>query len=241
MSPKTSGSTNAVLPDRSSELDREYDGREDSDFFYIDGFTEHRPPHLNDENFPCTRPNSSTTQPRRCLLIKNVHRINHGAVLATADGDADYTFMQYASSSSNTDTTLKRGDPFVSRPDLGYYVNHNYIGHDISQPLTTAAVAALDYTNQTQSFDGNVYGWLPRVGRAEQVDPVDYWSTTRLMTKAPKSRSSMATRLSWCVVPSAHEHYDAEMLRDVGRWSDIPADPVTAKARSIRDEDVSEA
>ncbi|KAI1659811.1 hypothetical protein F4813DRAFT_387302 [Daldinia decipiens] len=242
MSPKKSGSTNAVFADRSSEPDRECDGGEASDYFYIDNFTEYRPPHLNDGNFPCTRPKGSATQPRRCLLIKNMHRINNNTEHVMTDGDANYTFMKYASSSSNTDTTLKHGDPFVSRPELGYYINRSYIGNDDSaQPLTMAAIAALDYTNQTQSFDGNIYGWLPRVGRAEQVDPVDYWSTTHFMAKAPKSRTSMATSMSWCVVPSAHEHYDAEMLRDVGRWSDIPADPDTAKARSIRDEDVSEA
>ncbi|OTB18523.1 hypothetical protein K445DRAFT_20077 [Daldinia sp. EC12] len=235
MSSKNSGFNNIVLADRFSEPDRECDGREDHDNFYHDNYTEYRPPHLNDKNFSCAQPNGLATQPRR------YHAIGDSTEHAMTDNEENYTFVQYASSSANTDATLKRGDPFVPRPQLAYYINRNYTGHDSAQPLTTAAIAALDYTNHTQSFDSNVYGWLPRVGRAEQPDPADYWSTSHLMTKAPKSRSSMATSMSWCVVPSAQDHYDAEMLRDVGGWSDIPADPTTAMASNIRDEDVFEA
>ncbi|KAI8957967.1 hypothetical protein F5Y11DRAFT_61398 [Daldinia sp. FL1419] len=249
MAPKRPASNKAALVNRSSDSDRECDSGEGHEYFYIGTFTEYRPPHLNDGNFSCTQPTGSSTQPRRYL------RINNGEVYAGENtghvvigSDANYTFMQYAPSSANTDSTLKRGDPFVPRPDLSYYINRNYIGgssdgdgDDNTQPLTTAAVAALDYANQTQSFDGNVYGWLPRVGRAEQADPMDYWSTTHLMAKAPGSRSSATTSMSWCVVPSSHEPCDVEALRDVGRWSDVPTDPATVMARNIRDEDVSDA
>ncbi|KAI1808276.1 hypothetical protein F4811DRAFT_289381 [Daldinia bambusicola] len=240
MSP-TSSSHNSAVADSISKPDRDCVGKEGYDHFYIDKFTEERPPHLNNKNFSCTQPAGSATQPRRCPMINKDHGAGDNTERVSTDSDENYTFIHYAPSSSNTNETLKCGDPFVYRLDLDYYKNHNYAVANSAQPLTMAAVAALDYTNHTQSFDGNVYGWPPRAGRAGQADPADYWSTSHLMTKAPESRSSMATSMSWCVVPSAQEHDDAAMLRDIGGWSDIPADPRTAMARSIRDEDVFEA
>ncbi|KAI1469913.1 uncharacterized protein F4812DRAFT_306587 [Daldinia caldariorum] len=238
---RTSSSHNTALAESISEPDWDCVGREGYDYFYIDKFTEERPPHLNNKNFSSTQPVGSATQPRRCPMIKKDRGAGDSTEHVSTDSVENYTFVQYAPSSANTNETLKRGDPFGYRPDLDYYKNRNYAAADSAQPLTVAAVAALDYTNHAQSFDGNIYGWMPRVGRVGQADPADYWSTSHLITKAPKSRSSMATNMSWCVVPSAQEHHDAEMLRDVGGWSDIPADPRTAMARSIRDEDMLEA
>ncbi|KAI0385921.1 hypothetical protein F5Y04DRAFT_160026 [Hypomontagnella monticulosa] len=198
---------------------------------YADNYSEDRPPHLNNRNFSSTQPAGSSTQPRQFASMQNA--INQGHVTYGTGGN--YT---YAASLSNTDSTLRAGDPFTRRPDLGYVLNHDYNAANAQPALTMEAVAALNYHNETELYDGNISTWCRGVGRTGDIS-IDQanWSTSPFMPNGPRSQSSMASSFSWGVVHPNAETHTAEMVRDAGGWSDIPANPTTTFT-SIRDEDL---
>ncbi|KAI1399655.1 hypothetical protein F4819DRAFT_409471 [Hypoxylon fuscum] len=213
------------------------EGGEHHDYFYFNNFTAARPPHLNGENFSSAQPGGSNTQPRRPPSVQDIKH-NLGQVTRD-DTEADYyTAKNYPSSSRsvNTSSTLKGNDASIQRPHLSYYLDRNY--HDeTASPLTTQAIAALDDSNNTQVHHGNVNSWLPGAGPNFHADAAHDWSTGRLVSKSG-SHTSIATSLSMVVVSSAPDYYTSDIIRDVGRWSDVPADPYTTQARQILDEDM---
>ncbi|KAI1372733.1 hypothetical protein F4677DRAFT_246869 [Hypoxylon crocopeplum] len=241
---KQSNSDHPVLVDLTSESDWEHvDGNNDDYFhndhyFYTDNYTARRPPHLNNRNFSSTQPTGSNTQPRVFEMPQDLN-LEH----VTNDMVAH---RSYARSSTNTESTLKDGDPFVKRPYLQYYVNRNYSYEDgTPQPtaqLTEQAIAAHDHSNEVSPYDGNVYKWLPGTGHNFHTNAANDWSTGNLMPTGPRSHISLATSMSWTVLPTAQDQFTSGIICGAGGWqSDIPADPKTTWARSIRDEDIHDA
>ncbi|KAI6085439.1 hypothetical protein F4821DRAFT_149887 [Hypoxylon rubiginosum] len=214
------------LNDRCSEQDQESLGD-----YYTGNYTSDRPPHLNDDNFSSTQPGGSAYEPRR--LPSTQQSELHG-LHVTAYAGTQYT-------SSNTNSTVKGGDPFAHRPHLGYYVQHDY--SNLAAPsLTTQAVAALDYSNETQPSYGNVNGWLPGAGFSFTANLADNNSSVEYLPVSSSSgrHSSVATNQSWTVVPAASDPM-AESINGIGEWqTDIAADPKTFLARTIPDEDTQD-
>ncbi|KAI1143301.1 hypothetical protein F5Y05DRAFT_148736 [Hypoxylon sp. FL0543] len=235
MSPEQFVPDNDVLTDRASEDDRNYAEGQSQDHY--DGIhTEHRPPHLNDENFSSTQLTGSHTEPRPLTNGE----IPHGAMLdsmhVTNDTDGNFSFEQNVPPTVRTDNTMRAAGPFVPRPDLAYYIYGDYQWQNgPGQPLRSQAIAALDH-NQMQSYDGNLYNWQPpQRGFNSHEDLYSNWSTSHLTPADPMSQGP--TTDSWVFPPNPEEH-PADLFRNVGGWDEIPADHNTTWASQIPDEDV---
>ncbi|KAI1775618.1 hypothetical protein F4818DRAFT_383627 [Hypoxylon cercidicola] len=198
--------------------------------YYTDNYTSDRPPHLNDDNFPSTQPGGYGYQPRR---PPSVHPSELNLV---TDPDTDYTVP--SSGSANTDGTVREGDVFARRAYIGHYVSYDYHNPVVPPPLTTDTIAALDHSNETQPYNGDIYNWLPGAGYSVPNDTTNNWSTQA--NSSYNSHSSVATNRSWTMVPTAHDP-QAENINGIGGWqADITADPETILARIIPDEDTED-
>ncbi|KAI1761840.1 hypothetical protein GGR53DRAFT_451573 [Hypoxylon sp. FL1150] len=218
--------------------------------YYADNYTSDRPPHLNDDNFSSTQPGGSASQPRRAPSVHVPIDVGMGS-----------NVQHYPSSfrSANTNSTMKAGDPltqqstnttgavagggpFEQRAYLAYYLSRNY-DTSAAPSLTTQAVAALDHSNETGPYNGNIHGWLPGAGYNVAADPAgNNWSVEYLPMAGSSGRhSSVATNHSWTMVPSHHHDPRAENIYGVGEWqTDVAADPKTILARCITDEDTQD-
>ncbi|KAI2623608.1 hypothetical protein GGS26DRAFT_226940 [Hypomontagnella submonticulosa] len=221
-------STPVASANGASEPTREYNGGE-KEGHYADIYSEDRPPHLINANFSSTQPGGSSTQPRQFNSMSNA--MNHEHVTNNTGANS-----RYAASLSNTDSTLKAGDPYARRPDLDYFLNRDYQSANAQPLLTTQAIAALNYHNDTELYDGNISHWCRGLGRTGSISADQAnWSTSHLVPNGPRSHSS--TTFTWGVVDPDVDQHTAEAVLEAGRWSDIPTDPTTTRATNIRDED----
>ncbi|KAI2473637.1 hypothetical protein F4781DRAFT_139630 [Annulohypoxylon bovei var. microspora] len=235
-----SASDKTFPADRASESD----GGCVEENYYTPNHTEYRPPHLNDENFSSTQPGGSNTQPRRFRSIETNNAASESGHVMDR-GNGNYTHNPYTPSTAYTESTLKAGDPFIARPDLAYYYNHDYDRHDGNRErLTMQAIAAHDRTYETGYYGNNVNGWAPhQVGFNNfQPDSANNWSTSHLiLSSGPRSQASTTTN-NYVLVSSTPDDFSSEMIRDAGSWQyNIPADPRTSFASDIPDEDILDA
>ncbi|KAI2614074.1 uncharacterized protein GGS25DRAFT_470247 [Hypoxylon fragiforme] len=179
---------------------------------------------------------------------------------------AHYAHRRYTPSST-TNSTVRGRDPYTQRPELSYVLSYdNYYNNATAaeQHMPQLTEQNIAHVNSTAPYDGNIHNWLPGAGGRtyqNQYQPYnpyhsgenshhyyhdDNWSTRNQVLAAAaatgSSRAALSTSLSssssWSMVPpSQDEQRTAELLRDVGHWSDIPADPNTTLA-SLRDEDM---
>ncbi|KAI1383467.1 uncharacterized protein F4822DRAFT_420726 [Hypoxylon trugodes] len=237
--PRNSESEHSATADLVFEPDRDCDGGETQDQQYTDNFTAYQQPVLNDGNFYSTQTSGSGAQPRTftTLPTESEHDLRPGV----NDVDINYTFQRHAPSSINTDSTFRAGRSYT-RKYVEYMLHHDYDDEpdEPSQPLTTYAMAAHDYSHNTTSYDGKISSWLPQQGLSFQADQTNDWSTGNLVPPSPKSQTSTTTG-SWCLVPLVQDQHTADPFCAIGVWSDsMSADPYTTLARNIRDEDVSD-
>ncbi|KAI0147970.1 hypothetical protein F4776DRAFT_291800 [Hypoxylon sp. NC0597] len=240
MSPKKSASDNNDLTGQASEEDRQRIDEEIHDHYYVDNYTEDRPPNLNNVNFPSTQPGGSYSQPRQGTSVNTLPETILDTMHVTNDIDGNYTYKQYVPSTVQTDSTMRAGNPFTPRAELAYYINRDYQCHaGTGQPLTRQAMAVHD-SNQTQSYGGDLYNWNPpQVGHnLSPADPGNDWSTSYMKPAGPMSETETAN--SWVFPPNPEDH-SADIIY-AGNWQpDIPAHTNTAWASYLPDEDMRDA
>ncbi|KAI1105519.1 hypothetical protein F4804DRAFT_130980 [Jackrogersella minutella] len=227
-------SKKVVLAGQTSKSDQE-PIREESP--YTDNYTQYRPPHLNGKNISSAQHGGSNTHPRGHIDVKT-YKTESDPEYVMDDIDGNYTYNP--PSITYTNSTLKAGDPFSTRPDLAYMVNRDYANfHENGQPITSQNIAAFNRLNETQHHGSNVYDWTPpQVGYNFHADSGRDWSTCYLMPSSASTGRASTTGTNWVCVPSTSGDSSGEMLYAAGGWHDIPAGADSASPPGIREEDL---